>query len=309
MDWKRELADLLRVHGRVSHDRARVLSTASLAKRSEVLFAAFRELRAMGYKLPSVRNLGGRHVKALCDAWRARNLSAAEFQNRLSILRVFSGWIGKPGLVNQIARDYRADTRRRYAARQDKSWAAKQIDARERIAQLAERHPRIAAALSLQREFGLRVRESLMIRPHLADRGGYLEINRGTKGGRHRVVRIETPEQREALARAKALTQGAEPLGQGGRYGMTYAQVRREYYHVLEREGITRASGITSHGLRHEFANEQFERLTGSPAPVRGGDPHGVEADKLSIARMTIAEDLGHSRESVTSAYLGSFKR
>ncbi len=304
-DWKRELAALLRVHGRISHDRARVLSTATLEKRSDVLYAAFKQLRELGYKLPSVRSLGGRHVRALCEAWRERNLSRSEYQNRLSVLRTFAGWIGKPGLVDQIARDYRTETRRTYAARVDKSWSARGIDARERIAQLAERHPRIAAALSLQREFGLRVRESLMIRPHLADRGSYVDVNRGTKGGRDRVVRIETPEQRAALDRAKALTSGAESLGQGARYGMTYAQVRREYYHVLEREGITRARGITSHGLRHEYASERFEQLTGTPAPVRGGETDQISRDRLAVARMTIAEDLGHSRESVTAAYLG----
>jgi integrase len=308
-DWKRELAELLRVHGRISHDRSRVLSTATLEKRSDVLFAAFKQLRTLGYKLPSVRSLGGRHVRALCETWIARGLSSSEFQNRLSVLRVFSVWINKPGLVDQIARDCKPPTRRTYAARSDKSWSARGVDAREQIARLAERHPRIAAALSLQREFGLRVRESLMIRPHLADQGTFISVNRGTKGGRDRVVRIETPEQRAALDRAKALTQGTQSLGQGGRYGMTYAQVRREYYHVLAREGITRAGGITSHGLRHEYANEQFERLAGMPSPVRGGDPAAIERDQLEVARMTIAEDLGHSRESVTTAYLGSFRR
>ncbi len=306
-DWKHELAALLRTHGRMSHDRARVLSTATLEKRSDVLYAAFRELRDLGYKLPSVRGLGGRHVRALCEAWQARGLSPAEFQNRLSVLRTFSTWIGKPGLVDPVARDFRGATQRQYAARVDRSWSARGIDAQAVIARVAERSPRVAAALELQRVFGLRVRESLCMRPHLADRGHYVEINRGTKGGRDRVVKIETAEQRAAIDRAKALTRGTESLGQGGRTALTYREVRREYYYVLEREGLTRKQlGVTSHGLRHQYANDQFEKLTGEASPIRGGDPaRAVAPETLSLARMTIAEDLGHSRESVTSAYLG----
>ncbi|WP_447975375.1 integrase domain-containing protein [Nitrospira sp. Kam-Ns4a] len=307
-NWKGELAGLLRVHGRISHDRARVLSTATLEKRSQVLFGAFRTLRELGYQLPSVRGLGGRHVRALCEAWTARGLSAAEWQNRLSVLRVFAAWINKPGLVDQVARNYREQMRRTYVATRDKSWAAQGVEARARIAELATREPRIAAALALQREFGLRVRESLCVRPHLADQGTHLAVNRGTKGGRDRTVPITTPEQRAALERAKALTRGTQTLGQGERTGLTYHQVERRYYYVMEREGLTRKTGLTSHGLRHEYAQERYEALTGAPSPVRGGDVEAGDPERVAIARMTVAEDLGHSRESVTHAYLGSFR-
>jgi len=303
--WKAELAELLRKHGRISAEGTRVISTATLEKRSDVLFQAFRDLHELGYKLPSVRSFRGKHLRTLCELWKERQISPAEFQNRFSIFKTFCHWIHKHGLVEQIKRDYRQEARRTVVARTDRSWSARGIDARAKIAEIATRYPRIAAALSLQREFGLRVRESLMIRPHLADRGTYLEVNRGTKGGRDRVVKIETPEQRAALDRAKALTGELESLGGGEVRGKTYRQVVWEYYRVLRKEGITRASGITSHGLRHEYANEQFEKWAGIPSPVRGGDPRELPRDRLERARLEVAEDLGHSRGSITKAYTG----
>ena len=50
--------------------------------------------------------------------------------------------------------------------------------------------------LLLQSAFGLRVKESALIKPHLADKGEYLNITHGAKGGRDRVVRIENEIQR-----------------------------------------------------------------------------------------------------------------
>jgi integrase len=67
--------------------------------------------------------------------------------------------------------------------------------------------------------------------------------------------------------------------------------------------GITRKDGITSHGLRHEYANNRYQDLTGSDSPVRGGAAVNEQTDQA--ARQVVAEELGHSRESVTTHYLG----
>jgi integrase len=72
---------------------------------------------------------------------------------------------------------------------------------------------------------------------------------------------------------------------------------------VVRSCGITRRDGITSHGLRHEYANTRYQELTGADSPVRGGG--GVERGIDQAARHVVAEELGHSRESVTTHYLG----
>jgi len=78
----------------------------------------------------------------------------------------------------------------------------------------------------------------------------------------------------------------------------------RRFKYVCEKFGITKAKlGITIHGLRHQYAAERYEKFAGTPAPVRGGAPVAREVDRA--ARLQVADELGHSRENVTGAYLG----
>lgn len=81
------------------------------------------------------------------------------------------------------------------------------------------------------------------------------------------------------------------------------AQWKNHYYQVVRSCGITRRDGITSHGLRHQYANERYRELTGADSPVRGGAP--VDRDTDQGARQVVAEELGHSRAAVTTHYLG----
>jgi len=77
---------------------------------------------------------------------------------------------------------------------------------------------------------------------------------------------------------------------------------------VLEKFGLTRKSlGITSHGLRHQYAIKGYRDKTGVPPPVQGGTKIDNQLDKR--ARLEIAEELGHSRTQVTNAYLGSARQ
>ena len=141
----------------------------------------------------------------------------------------------------------------------------------------------------------------MQLRPNVADKGSYLALTVGTKGGRDRVVPIDTPEKRELIDKAK--TFAASKLASTSDPNLTLAQAKNHYYHVLRTCGITRANGLTSHGLRHGYANDRYEQISGTPSPVRGGTPPDRETDQA--ARLEVAEELGHSRESITTHYLG----
>lgn len=67
--WKKSLAAVLKVHGRVSADGAKAVSYATLDKRSDVLFSGFRELRALGYRLNDVHSFRNTHMQALARHW------------------------------------------------------------------------------------------------------------------------------------------------------------------------------------------------------------------------------------------------
>ena len=109
----------------------------------------------------------------------------------------------------------------------------------------------------------------MQLRPHVADKGSYLALTVGTKGGRDRVVPIDTPDKRTLIDRAK--TFAASKLASTSDPARTLAQVKNHYYHVLRSCGITRADGLTGHGLRHGYANDRYQQLAGQPSPVRSG--------------------------------------
>jgi integrase len=81
------------------------------------------------------------------------------------------------------------------------------------------------------------------------------------------------------------------------------SQWKNHYYHVVRSCGISRDDGITSHGLRHQYAQERYRALTGAHAPVRTGTQ--IDSDRDHAARQVVAEELGHSREGITTHYLG----
>jgi site-specific recombinase XerC len=302
--WKASLAAVLKEHnGRKSGGS--VSAYATQAKRAETLYSAFSELRELGFKLENVREFRGRHMKTLGQLWESKGQAPSTIQNKISTLRVFSEWIGKSGMI-ESTEHYVSNpeaARRSSINKTDKSWSQQGVDRAALIAQVAARDPRIAIQLELQHGFGLRPRESWQLRPHLADKGSYLQIIHGTKGGRDRVVAIDTPEKRALIDRAK--TFAATRSSSMGDPRKTLAQVKNHYYDVVRDCGIKRKGGlmITSHGLRHEKVNDDYERKTGVASPVRGGAPVDREIDRA--ARLEIAEELGHSRESITTHYLG----
>jgi len=299
--WKASLAAVLKQHNGAKCDGT-VASYATRDKRADVLYAGFVELRQLGYRLESVQSLRGKHMEVLVHAWQARGLSASTVQNSLSIFRTFSSWIGKSGMVQALEHYLGPGVAVRSSiAMADRSWSAHKIDFAAKLAQVRARDPRVAIQLELQAAFGLRAREAMQLRPHVADRGAYLSVTHGTKGGRDRVEPILTVEQREVLERAKAFC--VTPASSTSDPGCKLHQWKNHYYQVVRSCGITRKDGITSHGLRHQYANDRYRQLAGADSPVRGGGDLDPNIDRA--ARLVLAEELGHSRESITGHYLG----
>lgn len=299
--WKASLAAVLKAHNNAKVDGS-VASHATRDKRADVLYAGFKLLREKGYKLDTVESFRGKHMEVLAKAWEERGLSPSTLQNNLSTFRIFAGWIGKAGMVERTDRYVSpgAASRTSINAR-DKSWTAQNVDIAAKLAEVAAKDARVGLQMALQAIFGLRAREAMQLRPHVADKGFYLALTVGTKGGRDRVVPIDTLEKRELIDRAK--TFAASKLASTSDPNRTLAQAKNHYYHVLRSCGITRADGITGHGLRHGYANDRYEHIAGRPSPVRGGTTPDRDTDQA--ARLEVAEELGHSRESVTTHYLG----
>jgi integrase len=322
--WKRALQDIITAHNDRHATKPKSVSFKTQTERACSLFRCFRDLHSLGYKIRNPYCLGGRHIRALVADWtssepRARRarLSPAMIHAELSHLRTFSAWVNKPGLVRP-AEAYVSDAAlvaRRYAATRDHSWRAREIDADKLIEEIAAHDAWVGAELRLARAFGLRVKETVMLKPRLAEvpsgqaadpsghPGPYLEVLRGTKGGRLRHIPIDTPAKRAALDAAQALVAGdSQHLADPRR---TLIQNLNRLGNVLKKFSVTkRALGVTAHGLRHEYAGDRYEAAAGVSPPVRGGTRPDRETDH-SI-RLRIARELGHSRVQIVAAYLGS---
>ena len=301
--WKASLAAVLRQHnGRKAGGS--VAGFATQSKRAETLYAGFNELRELGFKLNNVQEFRGRHMRGLAASWEKQGLQPSTIQNRISNFRMFSEWIGKSGMI-EASEKYVSNpgaVHRSSINKVDKSWSAHGIDEAAVIAEVAAKDPRCGIQLELQRTFGLRPRESWMLRPHLDDKGTFLTVSHGTKGGRDRVVKIDTPEKRAVLERAKSFAgKCSSTIDPGKKLG----QWKSRYYFVVRKCGLKRRGGLnaTSHGLRHQHSNDVYKCKTGVNSPVRGGGPVDPETDRA--ARLEIAEELGHSRESISTHYLG----
>jgi integrase len=173
---------------------------------------------------------------------------------------------------------------------------------------------RIGALMNLQRNLGLRFKESALLNARQAFRQarkkGFITVADGTKGGKIRQV----PVGQDAL---KALEQAAKI--QGDDRSMTpddqnYQDFREECYQTAKRHGFN------FHSERHHYAQRRYQELSGPLAPIstsiKRKDWLAFAAEYLSVdiataesidrsARLTLSRELGHERIEVTSVYIG----
>jgi integrase len=309
-DFKGALQELLLANVDRVHSRTRIsakpLSIKTQMYRTQQICRSFEELRQNGFALQSPYALKQKHVQALVDLWIRSELSGGTIENKLTYLRALAEWIRKPNLVGTLA-DY-ADRHatglvRSYVALEDKSWQGNDIDAVAKIGEIAKEEPYVAAQLKLQAAFGLRVEESFLLRPAEAVRDdGLLRVTRGTKGGRDRTVpigfRLTVLEEVASLANPNT--------GSMIPHGYTKKQWKNRYYKVLANHGVTGSGiGVTSHGLRHQFLQQMYEKLSGVPAPIKRSGER-VDADLHAEAMQRVVEAAGHSRRTKANAYLST---
>lgn len=307
--WRGKLAALLSQHGSRTSDDRRIASHQTHNKRSQVLFSSFKELRDLGYKLDEPENLKPKHMQALVKLWEEDGQSPSTIQNKISVFRTFTKWIGKEGMIRSaesLVQTPGAATRS-YIAIEPKGWTAKGVSI-EIIEQVELFDARVGMQLRLCLIFGLRMQESIELKPHRADKGEYLVVTDGTKGGRARVVPINTQEKRDLLEQCKKLVGFAKNSYMGAPEN-TLAQNKRRFYYVMEKFGITKNDlGVTAHGLRHEYVNKRYEQLAGGKSPIESGTI-AIEHPELDHAvRMEIAEEIGHTRPGIVCCYTGSIR-
>ena len=269
-------------------------SYATQAQRLWLLTLIANQLHELGYRQLEADSLKPKHVEALTQHWLAEELAIATIKNRMSALR---WWAMKVNRQNVIARtnDHYGIPNRQFVTNESK---AKTVTA-DVLDKVRDTHVRMS--LELQQAFGLRREEAIKFIPSYADRGDTLVLkDTWTKGGKAREIPIRTPTQREILDRAHELA-GRGSLIPADR---SYVEQLRIY------EGHTGRAGLSKlHGLRHAYAQQRYQELTGLPSPAAGGPgSKSLTRDQKILdaaARLIISRELGHEREGVTAVYLG----
>lgn len=285
------------------------LKSASLKTQERRMYTVCRslmELREQGFKLESPYSLRHKHVSALVDRWIVAGQTGGTIENKLSHLKAFCQWMGKHDLIRPLG-DYTDREAhglvRSYVTTIDKSWEAKGIDAAAVIETIAQDDPYVAIQLQLQAAFGLRVEESWSLKIGTALKNlDTLRVVDGTKGGRKREVPIRLRLQ--VLERAASLVDPVSGSTTPAAYSMK--RWRNRYNAVLRKHGVYKKGlGVTSHGLRHGWAQQMYEESAGVPAPVKGGAMPDLEAHRQAIQAVVMAA--GHSKPSKSGAYLSTF--
>lgn len=284
----------------------------------EYVYNFFNTLWKLGYKVQKPENVGERHVEAVVRYWwNERKVSPKTMQNYLSRIRIFFGWVGKPGLVGKASK-YLPEVPAaafivRTVAAVSKAWTSRGVDVSEKIAQAFALDLRLGLMLLMQLAFGLRRKEVILCRPWVADRGTVLRVYPGeAKGSRPRDIPIETEFQREVLKRVqqhigKTKALGWEFMADGSH--ASHKQRLDRYKNYMQSLGITKAGlGVTGHGLRAQFAENKAIIDQFIPATL-GGEKSTMPLDDLQVRRLQVSEALGHSRDSVTGAYYGKKPR
>jgi len=163
---------------------------------------------------------------------------------------------------------------------------------------------RVAVIAQLAMDLGLRSKEASLMNAKAAleqaQSQGTVSVSDGTKGGRERTVPITSERQIQALKNAASIQgnhRSLVPSDQSWK-GFRGGELRNG------RETVAQGTGSRGiHDLRATYAAERYQAIVGHPAPCNGGKIEDRQADLE--ARQQIAEELGHGRISVVSAYIG----
>lgn len=312
---------------RAAIGRARVVSDKTATDRFMCLAGCVSQLRQEGINVQNLIDITPNHVLALVRRWEREGLIYRTIEGKLSHLRRFLTLLGKPEAVPRKDALYAwlsengitvHENRSSMVATESKSWSSAGVDIAAAVAEIRGKDPLAAILVEMMWAFGLRRQEAYFLTPTTCDEGNRLLIIAGSKGGRPRAVEFSTDPttaawQREVLDRAKEIAR-QHPQRKLAIPGYSAAQMRNYLAGVTVKYGLTKTkAGVTLHGLRHEYAERRFAELSGLPTPAAAGSATAVPVrtfrenePAVKAARLDVSHQLGHWREGISSAYIGS---
>ena len=311
-----DLHMFLRLFGHVgAKDPKRRVSERTYTVRKQLLLSSFRAMKARIRGIRTLSQFKPGLIPEILEYWSEIDASGRmrhSFETQVQDFSVLSWFWRMHGIKVASIKTFMDDPQRKLqyvrssTAKHDKSWSGNGIDVEAKIEEARAIDPVVARLIFLAWKFGLRAKETLFVRPHEDDKGDRLHLSRGTKTGRPRDIAYDDFSEAGLRAAIEDVKGELSPGQHAAWKDRSLKKARHRFYYVLGCIGVTKKqAGVTFHGLRAQWAIEQFESLTGTSAPVRGGGT--IDYDRFADMRFTISRALGHNRISVTSAYYGSF--
>lgn len=306
-NWPKQLAELLDEYGRTRKKNFKAKSSEkTLENRRNLLFKTFRMImQDKGFT--SLSQVKPRHVPRIVELWRKSGLSPRSMRNDYWHLGWYFQLFGmKLDPISEYA-NFPGEFTTTTAATRDLSWKGNGVEFDEVLKRVTECDPVAGRLLLAIKTFGLRVKEALCLTPHEAETVKGIKITKGSKTGRSRDMDFSKLGEHNFHEVLESLKGEVDPGVHLAWKNRTLRQAIDRLYYVFRICGVTRKDlGVTTHGLRHDFAIDTIEELTGASAPIRGGLMLNYRA--FGQARRDLSEALGHWRPHATSAYIGSVK-
>ena len=327
-----------RRYGHLHSRRYKTISHNSKRERVRLIKRAAMDLHKIGHPIQKLTGLTRKRLVALFRYWESEGRTATYMQNHACALRFVLKMTGRIEAFPEKPAEVLSDPTRWVRPRRTVEYTPEAVsaDLDGAIAWLDDKDPVIGHMQRLKLEFGFRVQEAVMFRALEADRGDHLLITRqrGPKGGRPRCIslldftvdRVDTDtgtvyirdvevrrsaiELLEESKRLSALNRSANypygtliPPERSKLQGMNYERA------LTRKAGMTKkALGCTSHSLRHAYAADRYERISGGLIRAyRRGErlPSAEEVAVDRAVRQMCAVWLGHNDSATTSVYTG----
>lgn len=246
------------------------------------------------YHLERLANLAPKHLEAYAAKLQREGKSASTIKTDLSAIRFFHDQMPSPR-YQMLPSNSDLELERRSFGKEDRTWTDGEFQRMCALAELDGKEDYVTL-FHLARYAGLRIHECFRIDTSMARnavRCGAITII--GKGGLRRTVSL-TQDLRERLrVRAEQTPRGQKLFVAPEEQTHTAIHTLQAYIYLnrgrVQEPGETR--DITFHGLRHNFAAEQYQKFRD-----RG---RSVEA-----AEQAVAELLGHRRRDMARLYLAS---
>lgn len=120
------------------------------------------------------------------------------------------------------------------------------------------------------------------------------------------MIPIRSERQRNILHDAKEIV-GNRLTAQLRWPDKTWRQAQGHFYYLMRKLGATHEQlGVSPHGLRHGFLQDEYEYYAGVPAPVKATGILPADRMEHKQAMLAVSLEGGHYRESATGMYCGS---